>query len=69
MKYTIYKPVRFLCRFLLKILYRVEYIGRENIPSKGSVILAGNHTNFKDAALMISGPDRIVHTLSKKEIF
>lgn len=69
MKYTIYKPIRSLCRFLLKILYRVEYIGRENIPSKGSVILAGNHTNFKDGALMISGPDRIVHTLAKKEIF
>ncbi len=69
MKYIIYKPIRFILRVLIKLLYRAEFIGRENIPSKGSVILAGNHTNFKDAALMIGGPNRIIHMLAKKEIF
>ena len=69
MKYRIYKIVRFICRPLLQLLFRVEVSGKENIPSKGSVILAGNHTSNRDAYIMICIPDRIVHTLAKKELF
>jgi 1-acyl-sn-glycerol-3-phosphate acyltransferase len=69
MKYRIYKFIRVICRFLVKFLYLAEFQGRENIPSKGNVILAGNHTNYRDALIMIAGPDRIVHMLAKKEIF
>ena len=69
MNYIIYKFIRFIGRPIVKLLYRAQYIGRDNIPQKGSVILAGNHTNNRDALLMIAGPNRIVHTLSKKELF
>lgn len=69
MNYIIYKFIRFVGRPIVKLLYRAQYIGRDNIPQKGSVILAGNHTNNRDALLMIAGPNRIVHTLSKKELF
>ena len=69
MNYKVYKFIRFIGRPIVKLIYRVEYIDRDNIPSKGSVILAGNHTNNRDALLMIAGPNRIVHTLAKKELF
>ncbi len=69
MNYTIYKFIRFIGRPIVKLIYRAEYIDRDNIPTKGSVILAGNHTNNRDALLMIAGPNRIVHTLAKKELF
>jgi len=69
MNYVIYKFIRFIGRPIVKVLYRAEYVNRDNIPSKGSVILAGNHTNNRDALLMIAGPNRIVHTLAKKELF
>jgi len=43
--------------------------GLENIPKNGGVILAGNHTNNLDAAIMLYGPKRIVHMMAKKELF
>ncbi len=69
MNYKVYKFIRFIGRPIVKLIYRVEYIDRDNIPSKGSVILAGNHTSNRDALLMIAGPNRVVHTLAKKELF
>ena len=69
MKYIIYKIVKNLLYQLFRLIYRPTYIGRDNIPSSGAVILAGNHTNNLDAAIMISGPKRIVHMMAKKELF
>lgn len=69
MNYTLYKIVKFIGKPIFKLLYRPEFIGLENIPNEGNVILAGNHTNNLDAAIMIAGPDRIVHMLAKKELF
>ena len=69
MNYIIYKFIRFIGRPIVKLVYRAEYVGRDNIPCEGSVILAGNHTNNRDALLMIAGPKRIVHMMAKKELF
>ncbi len=46
-----------------------KYEGCENIPAKGAFVFAGNHTSFMDAATIVSTPKRIIHTLSKKELF
>ena len=69
MKYIAYRIIKFILKPIFIIIYRPKYIGRENIPSSGPVILAGNHTHNLDAVIMISGPKRIVHMMSKKELF
>ena len=46
-----------------------KFEGRENIPTTGGFVFAGNHTSFMDAAMIVSTPNRIIHTLSKKELF
>lgn len=69
MKYILYKIVRTLGYPIFLLLYRPEFEGRNNIPKSGSVILAGNHTNNLDAAIMLAGPKRVVHMLAKKELF
>jgi len=69
MKYIVYKIVKFILKPLFYIIYRPTYIGLQNIPKKGSVILAGNHTDPLDAALMVAGPKRVVHMMAKKELF
>ena len=69
MNYFIYKVVRFIGRPIYKIVFRAKYYGVDNIPSEGAVILAGNHTNNLDAAMMIGAPKRIVHMMAKKELF
>lgn len=69
MKYILYRIVRTLGYPIFLLLYRPEFEGRNNIPKTGSVILAGNHTNNLDAAIMLAGPKRVVHMLAKKELF
>lgn len=69
MKYILYIIVRTLGYPIFLLLYRPEFEGRNNIPKSGSVILAGNHTNNLDAAIMLAGPKRVVHMLAKKELF
>lgn len=69
MKYILYKVIRTLGYPIFLLLYRPQFIGRENIPNDGGIILAGNHTNNLDAAIMLAGPKRVVHMLAKKELF
>ena len=69
MKYILYKTLVNTLRPLFHLLYRPTYVGRDNIPKSGSVILAGNHTKAMDAALMLGGPSRVVHMMAKKELF
>lgn len=50
-------------------LYKVKYIGQENIPSTGPIILAGNHTSNLDPLLLMSSTNRTIHFLAKIELF
>ena len=49
-------------------LYKVKYIGLDNIPKKGSAILAGNHTSNLDPLLLMSCTNRCIHFLAKIEL-
>lgn len=49
-------------------LYKVKYIGIENIPKKGAAILAGNHTSNLDPLLLMSTTNRCIHFLAKIEL-
>lgn len=69
MEYIVYKTLRTTLKPLFLLLYRAEYIDLKNIPDSGPIILAGNHTKFMDAAIMIGGPKRVIHMMSKKELF
>ncbi len=63
-----YKLVKAPLGLLFSVLYRPTIIGKENIPSDGRVILAGNHTNYFDCALIIYSTKRFVHFLAKDEL-
>ncbi len=45
------KFTRFLIRFLLRLLTRIEVRGRENIPTSGNFVIAANHIGLVDAFL------------------
>ena len=63
-----YKFARPIIWFLMKLIFHPKYIGLENIPDDGRIILAGNHTNDIDCWLVISSTKRIVHFLAKDEL-
>lgn len=63
--YLILKP---LIAFFIKLVFRPKYIGLENIPNDGAIVLAGNHTYYFDPLLIISSTNRVVHFLAKDDL-
>jgi len=66
------KFYRFFARpiitFLIKLVFRPKYLGLENIPKSGKIVLAGNHTNNIDCWLLISCTKRCIHFLAKDSL-
>lgn len=60
---------RYVIKAFVKIVYNPKYIGLENIPKKGRVILAGNHTNNFDSIILIASTKRCIHFLGKHTLF
>ena len=61
----IYKFLRCAITLFMNLVYRPTIEGKENIPLQGSVILAGNHTDYLDWFLVVSSTKRTVHFLGK----
>lgn len=64
-----YKIVRPIIKFLMNICFKPTVEGIENIPDKGPIVLAGNHTKWVDAPTLIVTCKRQVHFLAKIELF
>ena len=69
MHYRLYKILRPIVVFLLKVIYRIEVVNSDNIPKDKPVILVGNHKHNYDFISLISGTKRVVHFLGKIELF
>lgn len=65
----LYKITKPIINLFIKIIFRPKYIGIENIPKNGKVVLAGNHTKFFDPLLIMSSTNRIVHFLAKDSLY
>lgn len=53
----------------IKIMYRLEVIGRQNINKNKNFIVAGNHVSSKDPFIMIQALRTPVAFMAKKELF
>ena len=65
----LYKVLRPIIKIITNIFLTPKYVGLENIPKAGSVILAGTHTNILDCFLLISSTKRSIHFLAKDELW
>ena len=54
---------------LAKIIFKTQYIGRENVPKTGSLIIASNHRNSYDPGLIAAARVRKIHYMAKLELF
>ena len=54
---------------LTKIVFKTQYIGRENVPKTGSLIIASNHRNSYDPGLIAAARVRKIHYMAKLELF
>lgn len=58
-----------LIRIFFRIMGKITYIGTENIPKTGGVILAPNHISYADPPVVGFGVHRQVHFMAKEELF
>ncbi len=65
----LYRLGRPLARFCFGTFGRLEVKGKENVPSRGPLILACNHLAFTDPPLLVAAIPRSLHFLGKKELF
>lgn len=54
---------------VLKIFWRLEVEGAENLPREGGVLIASNHCSYLDPPVMGASVERQVHFMAKKELF
>ena len=68
MNASLFRILRPIAVFLLKIVYRIEIVNKDNIPKDGPIIFVGNHKHNYDFISLISATKRTVHFLAKKEL-
>ncbi|MEH7441717.1 lysophospholipid acyltransferase family protein [Bacillus sp. JJ1122] len=66
---TFYSFARSLVNTVMKPTYRIEVIGKENIPSDGGVLLCANHISNLDPLIVGITTKRPVHFMAKDELF
>lgn len=53
----------------VKIYYRAEIIGLENVPKEGPLIFCGNHRSYLDPPLLVATAKRDMKFLAKEELY
>ena len=68
-KYVVFRIVRFIVKPIFKLYYNPKIIGKENIPLKEGIIIAGNHKHTFDQFGIMVSTKRVIHYMAKKEYF
>ena len=61
--------VKLLIGIFLNVFYRIEFVNIENFPSKGGAVLCSNHNGSLDMFFIGYKLPRLVHYMSKEELF
>ena len=64
-----YKILRFLAGLLLRILYRIDIVGRGRMPVSGGAIVCANHIHIFDPVLIALAVRRPIRFMGKAELF
>lgn len=65
----LYRFGRFILGPIFKWYYHPTIIGKENIPTSGSILIVGNHKHLYDQCLTIVATKRFIRYMAKKEYF
>lgn len=64
-----YKVLRFISFVILKLLFRFQIKGSENIPKEGNFILACNHISYLDPIVLGAGYPGKINFIARHDLF
>lgn len=64
-----YKIARALVFFIVRLWFKVEVKGRENLPKKGGYIVIANHQHLLDPVFVTLAVTKKLSIMGKKELF
>jgi 1-acyl-sn-glycerol-3-phosphate acyltransferase len=64
-----YRFWRILAQLVLRVVYRVEVIGLENVPLSGACLIAANHQSFLDPPLVGGFVERELKFVARSGLF
>lgn len=73
--YSTVKEYRFfnliipVLKLVSKIIFRIRFVGKENVPKTGGIIIASNHYNTFDPGFISVSMVRKIHYMTKEEKF
>ncbi len=69
MRPWLYTVARWLLLAVMRLLFRWEVSGRENVPSSGPVVVCANHRSYWDPPILGCALPRPVWFMAKEELF
>ncbi|SDY86345.1 1-acyl-sn-glycerol-3-phosphate acyltransferase [Evansella caseinilytica] len=69
MSNSLYRFGQLLCRCFFRLFFRVQILGKENIPASGGVLLCCNHIHNFDPPLLGAFIKRQTRYMAKAELF
>ncbi len=61
--------LRFVALLVMKLGYRLQTEGAENVPSEGSALLVSNHVSWIDALLLLATQQRRIRFIMHQEVY
>lgn len=55
--------------FVLKLIFKIQVVGLENVPENGGYIMAANHRSLFDPIFIAAPVKQQIHFMAKKELF
>ena len=65
----LYRTLKPIALALMRLLFRLEVHGREQVPAAGPLLLVSNHVSLLDPPIVGGAAPRDLHYLAKEELF
>jgi 1-acyl-sn-glycerol-3-phosphate acyltransferase len=66
---NLYAPARLACLVVLKIVWRLQVTGTENVPRDGALVVACNHVSNLDPVALGCAMPLPVRYMAKRQLF
>ena len=61
--------LRFIALLVMKLAYRIELTGADNVPEEGPALLVANHVSWVDALLLLATQQRRIRFIMHRDIY